>query len=122
MVSAGWYTSFYTDGTRTNFSRSLTVSAPWTYWDVNTTAVFANLKQNLFGDVNLNIAYTFRKEDTDSMLLYTAGRVDKATNTSPLENPNDNSENKTDYVSVYGAKAASEENNIDVLLMPHLCF
>ena len=89
---------------------------------MNTTAVFANLKQNLFGDVNLNIAYTFRKEDTDSMLLYTAGRVDKATNTSPLENPNDNSENKTDYVSVYGAKAASEENNIDVLLMPHLCF
>ncbi|AMX19626.1 FhuE receptor precursor [Acinetobacter pittii] len=108
--------AFYTDGTRTNFSRSLTVSAPWTYWDVNTTAVFANLKQNLFNDVNLNIAYTFRKEDTDSMLLYTAGRVDKATNTSPLENPNDNSENKTDYVSVYGAKAASEENNIDVFI------
>ncbi len=105
--------AFYTDGTRTNFSRSLTVSAPWTYWDVNTTAVFANLKQNLFGDVNLNVAYTFRKEDTDSMLLYTAGKVDKATNTSPLKNIDDN---KKDNVSVYGAKAASEENNIDVFI------
>ncbi len=105
--------AFYTDGTRTNFSRSLTVSAPWTYWDVNTTAVFANLKQNLFSDVNLNVAYTFRKEDTDSMLLYTAGRVDKATNTSPLKNIDDN---KKDNVSVYGAKAASEENNIDVFI------
>ncbi|MEH1711123.1 TonB-dependent siderophore receptor [Acinetobacter pittii] len=104
--------AFYTDGTRTNFSRSLTVSAPWTYWDVNTTAVFANLKQNLFGDVNLNVAYTFRKEDTDSMLLYTAGRVDKATNTSPLKNKVE----KIDYASVYGAKAASEENNIDVFI------
>ncbi|MFV5535728.1 TonB-dependent siderophore receptor [Acinetobacter pittii] len=105
--------AFYTDGTRTNFSRSLTVSAPWTYWDVNTTAVFANLKQNLFSDINLNVAYTFRKEDTDSMLLYTAGRVDKATNTSPLKNIDDN---KKDNVSVYGAKAASEENNIDVFI------
>ncbi|WP_413775012.1 TonB-dependent siderophore receptor [Acinetobacter pittii] len=105
--------AFYTDGTRTNFSRSLTVSAPWTYWDVNTTAVFANLKQNLFNDVNLNVAYTFRKEDTDSMLLYTAGKVDKATNTSPLKNIDDN---KKDNVSVYGAKAASEENNIDVFI------
>ncbi|WP_416232063.1 TonB-dependent siderophore receptor [Acinetobacter pittii] len=104
--------AFYTDGTRTNFSRSLTVSAPWTYWDVNTTAVFANLKQNLFNDVNLNVAYTFRKEDTDSMLLYTAGRVDKATNTSPLKNKVE----KIDYASVYGAKAASEENNIDVFI------
>ncbi|MBN6526489.1 TonB-dependent siderophore receptor [Acinetobacter pittii] len=104
--------AFYTDGTRTNFSRSLTVSAPWTYWDVNTTAVFANLKQNLFSDVNLNVAYTFRKEDTDSMLLYTAGRVDKATNTSPLKNKVE----KIDYASVYGAKAASEENNIDVFI------
>ncbi|WP_410469314.1 TonB-dependent siderophore receptor [Acinetobacter pittii] len=105
--------AFYTDGTRTNFSRSLTVSAPWTYWDVNTTAVFANLKQNLFGDVNLNVAYTFRKEDTDSMLLYTAGKVDKATNTSPLKDIDDN---KKDNVSVYSAKAASEENNIDVFI------
>ncbi|MCE6237833.1 TonB-dependent siderophore receptor [Acinetobacter pittii] len=104
--------AFYTDGTRTNFSRSLTVSAPWTYWDVNTTAVFANLKQNLFSDINLNVAYTFRKEDTDSMLLYTAGRVDKATNTSPLKNKVE----KIDYASVYGAKAASEENNIDVFI------
>ncbi len=114
MVSAGVvHQLFYTDGTRTNFSRSLTVSAPWTYWDVNTTAVFANLKQNLFNDVNLNVAYTFRKEDTDSMLLYTAGKVDKATNTSPLKNIDDN---KKDNVSVYGAKAASEENNIDVFI------
>lgn len=105
--------AFYTDGTRTNFSRNLTVSAPWTYWDVNTTAVFANLKQNLFNDVNLNIAYTFRKEDAASMLLYTAGKVDKATNTSPLKNEEDK---KKDNVLVYGAKAANEENNIDVFI------
>ncbi|WP_227555656.1 TonB-dependent siderophore receptor [Acinetobacter courvalinii] len=104
--------AFYNDGTRTNFSRSLTVTAPWTHWDVNTTAVFANLKQNLFNDVNFNIAYTFRKEDTDSLLLYTGGKVDKATNTSPLKN----ADGKTDNVSVYGAEATNEENNIDVFI------
>nr|WP_171067457.1 TonB-dependent siderophore receptor [Acinetobacter sp. NIPH 2100] len=105
--------AFYTDGTRTNFSRSLTVTAPWTYWNVNTSAVFANLKQNLFNDVNFNIAYTFRKEDTDNLLLYTGGRVDKATNTSPLKNANGDGK---DNVSVYGAEATNEENNIDVFI------
>ncbi|MEI1718297.1 TonB-dependent siderophore receptor [Acinetobacter baumannii] len=104
--------AFYTDGTRTNFSRSLTVSSPWTYWDVNTTAIFASIKQNLFHDVNLNIAYTFRKEDTDTLLLYTGGKVDKATNTSPLKN----ADGKTDNVSVYGSAATNEENNIDLYI------
>lgn len=109
--------AFYTDGTRTNFSRSLTVTAPWTYWNVNTSAVFANLKQNLFNDVNFNIAYTFRKEDTDTMLLYTGGQVDKETNTSPLKNKPDPKTGKiTDNVSVYGSEARNEENNIDVFI------
>lgn len=109
--------AFYTDGSRTNFDRSLTVSAPWTFWDVNTTAVFANLKQNLFNDVNLNVAYTFRKEDTNTQLLYTGGQVDKATNISPLKNKPDPKTGKiTDNVSVYGSEATNEENNIDLFI------
>jgi len=102
-VRWGGLPAFYTDGTRTDFARSLTVSSDWTFWDVKSTALFANLKHNLFNDVNLNIAYAYRRDDTDSFLYYTTGRVDKLTNTIPIQN-----------ASVYRDKKRTDENNIDI--------
>ncbi len=104
-VRWGGTPAFYNDGTRTNFSRSTTVSAPWTYWNQDDTMVFAGIKHNLFKDVNLNVAYTLRQTEMDTQLLYTAGKVDKITNTSGFNN-----------LSVWKAEQENEENNVDVYI------
>lgn len=101
----GGLPAFYTDGTRTHFDQSQTVSSDWTYWDIASTAFFANLKQNLFNNVDLNVAYSYRRDKADNLLFYTAGRVDKATNTIPIEN-----------ASVYKDYKRTDENNIDVYI------
>jgi outer membrane receptor for ferric coprogen and ferric-rhodotorulic acid len=98
----GGLPAFYNDGSRTKFDRALTVSSDWTYWDVNSTAAFASLKQKLYGDIDLNIAYSYRRDDKDTALLYIAGNVDKATNKS------------LGAVSVYSSDVRNDENNIDV--------
>ncbi|MFW2057059.1 TonB-dependent siderophore receptor [Acinetobacter haemolyticus] len=100
----GGLPAFYNDGTRTKFDRSLTVSSDWTYWNVDTKAVFAHLKQNLFNDVALNIAYSYQQNDNQSALLYVAGKVDKETNKS------------LGAVSVYSSDKRNEENNIDMYI------
>jgi len=89
----------------TNFDRSLTVSSDWTYWDVTSAAFFASLKQNLFKNVDLNVAYSYRRDDTDSFIFYTSGQVDKATNTIGIEN-----------ASVYKDHKQNDENNVDVYI------
>lgn len=101
-VRWGGVPAFYTDGSYTDFSRSTNVSAPWTYWNQDDTIVFAGIKQNLFNDINLNLAYTWRKTEIDSQLLYTGGKVDKATNTSSFDN-----------LSVWKAEQENIQNNID---------
>ena len=98
----GGLPAFYNDGSRTKFDRSLTVSSDWTYWNVDTTAAFATLKQKLYGDIDLNLSYSYRRDDKESALLYIAGNVDKATNRS------------LGAVSVYSSDKRLDENNIDV--------
>ena len=98
----GGMPAFYTDGTKTHFDRDLTVTSDWTYCNIDTQAVFASIKQNLFNDANLNIAYSYRRDDKDSALLYFGGKVDKATNLGNIK------------ASTYASRATTEENNVDV--------
>lgn len=100
----GGLPAFYDDGTQTQFDRSLTVSSDWTYWDVNTSAVFASLKQKLYQDINLNVAYTYRRDDKETALLYVNGKVDKDTNKS------------LGAISVYSSDVRNDENNVDVFV------
>ncbi|MDR7016834.1 TonB-dependent siderophore receptor [Acinetobacter sp. 3657] len=100
----GGLPAFYNDGTRTKFGRSLTVSSDWTYWNVDTKAFFTNLKQNIFNDIDLNIAYSYQRNDKESALLYVDGNVDKSTNKS------------LGAVSVYSSDARNDENNVDLYL------
>lgn len=105
----GGLPAFYNDGSRTKFDRSLTVSSDWTYWNVDTTALFAGLKQKLYGDINLNLNYSYRRDDKESALLYVLGNVDKATNKSVIS-----SIKNVSAVSVYSSDKRQDENNIDV--------
>lgn len=111
-VRWGGLPAFYTDGTRTNFDRSLTVSSDWTYWDAKTTMLFADLKHTLFNDVSLNVSYLYRQEDSSSNLLYTTGQVNKETNKLPVYNETTKKYN----VSVYADDQRTDENNVDVYI------
>ena len=111
-VRWGGLPAFYTDGTRTNFDRSLTVSSDWTYWDAKTTMLFADLKHTLFNDVSLNVSYLYRQEDSSSNLLYTTGQVNKETNKLPVYNETTKKYN----VSIYADDQRTDENNVDVYI------
>ena len=100
----GGLPAFYTDGTRTNFDRKTTVSSDWTYWNIDTTAVFASIKQNLWNDINLNLAYSFRRDDEESALLYYGGRVNKQNNLGVIP------------AQSYVSGSTIEENNLDLFL------
>lgn len=102
-VRWGGLPAFYTDGTRTNLDRSKAVSSDWTYWNTDTTSAFATLKQNLFNDVNLNVNYSYREVKQDTALLYSSGKLDRATNT-------------LDSFMTWSDATKTKENNIDTYL------
>ncbi|WP_320036085.1 TonB-dependent siderophore receptor [Halarcobacter sp.] len=76
-VRWGGLPAFYSDGTRANFDRAKTVSDDWTHWNVKTKSIFANLEQTLYKDIDLNVAYSYDKIDSDTALLYFAGAVNR---------------------------------------------
>ena len=82
-IKWGGLPAFYNDGSLTDFDRDLTVTSDWTYWNTNTTTVFAQFKQKLFNDITLNVNYDYREIDAETALLYLwSESVDKATNSS----------------------------------------
>ena len=101
-VRWGGLPAFYTDGSKTNFSRSTNVAADWTYWNDKTTSYFADFKQYLYKDISLNVAYSNREMNKDMAGAYFWGSVDKATGIG-------------DGGTTIGAwKTKDEENNLDI--------
>lgn len=100
----GGLPAFYSDGTRTQFSRSQTVSEDWTYWNSETRALYLDVKHYVFDDVSLNVAYSYRKLYSDTSLLYFGGTVDKATGIGE------------GYVYRYVNDELYNEQNIDIYL------
>ncbi|MFW2605254.1 TonB-dependent siderophore receptor [Aliarcobacter butzleri] len=99
----GGLPAFYTDGSRTNFSRSTNVAADWTYWDNKTTTYFTDFKQYLYKDISLNIAYTSRQMNMDMVGAYFGGSgVDKGTGIA----------NGSTTIGAWESK--DKENNLDL--------
>jgi len=98
----GGLPAFYTDGSRTNYDRSKTVSGDWTYWDVKTKTYFADLQQYIYDDISLNLSISQREFDTDTALAYFSGQVDKITGLG------------TGNPSRYTSESSEKESNIDL--------
>ncbi|RXK13248.1 TonB-dependent siderophore receptor [Halarcobacter mediterraneus] len=100
----GGLPAFYSDGTRTDFDRSKTVTSDWTYWNQKTKSIYLDLKQYVYNDISLNLNYTRRQIYDDTALLYFGGTVDKDTNLgvgyTPLAYSND-SYNKENNIDIY---------------------
>lgn len=72
----------YTDGTRTDWSRSLNPGATWSYWNSTTRTVFADLEHRLDNGWQLKGNLTRRDVDYQSKLLYLySDSLDRATGT-----------------------------------------
>ena len=104
-IKWGGLPAFYNDGSLTDFDRDLTVTSDWTYWNTNTTTVFAQFKQKLFNDITLNVNYDYREIDAETALLYLwSESVDKTTNSSgglyPYTDTSKTTQNNADvYIS-----------------------
>lgn len=70
---------FYTDGSPTDYDRSTSTSADWSYWNVEDTRGFIELTQPLSNSWNLTLVYNQNKTDEDSELLYVYGTPDRET-------------------------------------------
>lgn len=57
----GGLPAFNSDGSRTSFSRSQTVSEDWTSWNSETHSVFVDFKQYLYNDISLNLCTQYSK-------------------------------------------------------------
>ncbi|MGJ7483776.1 TonB-dependent siderophore receptor [Variovorax sp. LT2P21] len=73
---------FYSDGTRTNFRRSLNPAARWSYWNNDSTNTFASLKHEFGGGWKLDVAASHLDQSKD--VFYGSaynGSVNRATGT-----------------------------------------
>ncbi|QDF28011.1 TonB-dependent siderophore receptor [Halarcobacter anaerophilus] len=101
----GGLPAFYSNGSKTNFDRSDTVSEDWTYWNTKTKDIYGDFKQYLYKNISFNVAFSQRKIYTDTALLYFGGRVDKDTDLG------------VEYTSLaYSNDEYDKEKNIDTYI------
>lgn len=70
---------WYADGTRTNFSRSMTSATDWNRWDTTDETYFANLKHSFENGWSLRVDASHHRQREDSMLLWLWGDPDPVT-------------------------------------------
>ncbi|RVT43047.1 TonB-dependent siderophore receptor [Rheinheimera sediminis] len=75
----GGLAAWFSDGTATNWDRSLTSAADWTYWASTNKNSFANLLHNFANGWQAKVSYNHTKNTADTQLLYLFGSPDKAT-------------------------------------------
>lgn len=75
----GGIPAWYSDGSRTNYNRSKTTAADWTYWNTTHKNIFAEVRQALNEDWDLNVHYSVGTNSGRSALLYVTGSPDRNT-------------------------------------------
>ncbi|WP_235978951.1 TonB-dependent siderophore receptor [Zestomonas carbonaria] len=78
---------WYTDGGRTNWSRSKTTSADWSKWDSTHETYFVNLDHTFANDWQANLSYTRGERNADSYLLYVFTYADRTGSVPMLTSP-----------------------------------
>lgn len=63
------FPSFYSDGTKTNFSRSKSYMFDWSKWDTSITSYFTDVKHYFDNDISLNISYSHNEINTKDRIV-----------------------------------------------------
>lgn len=77
----GSFPLFFSDGTRTDWPRSVTTAPKWTFWDKRKQTYFAELRQDLAAGWTLRSTLSHRQADDDLALFYVYGYPDPADGT-----------------------------------------
>ncbi|APB05346.2 ferric-rhodotorulic acid/ferric-coprogen receptor FhuE [Raoultella ornithinolytica] len=75
----GGFPSMFSDGSKTHFRRGFNTAADWTYSNVDSTKIFANLTQRFDNGWEAKINTMHAETNFDSKLMYIDGYPDKAT-------------------------------------------
>lgn len=75
----GGLTPWFSDGTPTNWDRSVSSAADWTYWASTNENSFANLNHNFANGWQAKVSFNHTKNTADAQLMYLSGAVDKVT-------------------------------------------
>ncbi|MCY0966210.1 TonB-dependent siderophore receptor [Parathalassolituus penaei] len=75
----GGIPAWYSDGSRSHYSRSTTTSADWAYWDNRHANLFAELSHQLDNGWQLDARVNQGNSSSDSRLLYVSGNADEET-------------------------------------------
>ncbi|WP_438971237.1 TonB-dependent siderophore receptor, partial [Methylophaga sp.] len=99
----GGLPSWFSNGTRTDWSRSKTVGADWTKWGSEATNYFANIEHQFDSGASIYAAYSKSVNEADSKLLWRRGLPDQQTGLGMTASPSryDN-EREQDNIDIYG--------------------
>lgn len=95
---------YYTDGTPTDYDRSTSTAADWSYWDTSETRAFVELAHRLGADWELRAAYNHERSTEDTQIFYVYGTPDRATGAGLFAYPSDyEGESMADQLDVRAA-------------------
>lgn len=95
---------FYTDGSRTDYSRSDSSAADWAYWNNEDNRSFVELAQELGGGWTAKAAYSHVEIESDSELFYVYGTPERGTNTGVFSWPSQyDFSTRQDLVDLYAS-------------------
>lgn len=75
----GGLPSWYSDGSKTNLSRSSTTAPKWSAWDSEMQTYFSSIEHYFANNIKLYGAYSHSKNTADAKLFYMYGQLDKTT-------------------------------------------
>lgn len=75
----GGLPTWYADGSRTNWRRSKTIGADWTYWASTNDNAFVNLIHDFDNGWRAQVNYNYAQNDAELNLLYMYGQPDQDT-------------------------------------------
>lgn len=70
---------FYSDGSRTHYSRSKSLAAQWSRWDNTLKTTFANLEHHFDNDWKLRLAFNQGETESETRLLSALGYPNRVT-------------------------------------------
>lgn len=93
---------YYTDGTLTDYDRSTSTAADWSYWHTDDTLAFVEVEHALAGDWSLKAVYNHENKENDTQLFYVYGTPDPDTGLGLFAYPSDyEGRFKSSFVDAY---------------------
>lgn len=100
----GGLPTWFSDGGRTDWSRSKTTAADWTEWSSIHTNYFANVEHVFDSGLKLYAGYTKNINEADLRLLYLSGSPDRTTGLGMSASPTwYDVEREQDTIDIYGS-------------------